>query len=82
MVPLKGTRIVFIRGFEQIKDKDYKYTFFPVAKLTTVRVFIALATVKSWSLHQLDINNAFLHGFIDEEVYMQPSEGYTKASPG
>ena len=71
-----------IRGFEQVKDKDYKHTFSPVAKLTTVRVFIALATAKSWPLHQLDINNAFLHGYLDEEVYMVPPEGYTKAKPG
>ena len=35
-----------IRDFEQVKDKDYKYTFSPVAKLTTVRVFITLATNK------------------------------------
>ena len=35
-----------IRGFEQIKDKDYKHTFSPVAKLTTVRFLIALATAK------------------------------------
>jgi len=67
-----------IRGFEQVKDKDYKHTFSPVAKLTSVRVFIALATVKSWPLYQLDINNAFLHGFIDEDVYMLPPQGYTK----
>jgi len=71
-----------IRGFQQIKDKDYKHTFSPVAKLTTVRIFIALATAKGWPLHQLDINNAFLHGFIDEEVYMYPPEGYHKAAPG
>ena len=61
-----------IRGFEQVKDKEYKHTFFPVAKLTTIRLFIALATTRGWPLHQLDINNAFLHGFIDEEVYMLP----------
>jgi len=71
-----------IRGFQQIKDKDYKHTFSPVAKLTTVRIFISLATAKGWPLHQLDINNAFLHGFIDEEVYMYPPEGYHKAAPG
>ena len=41
-----------------------------------------MATVKDWPLHQLDINNAFLHGYIDEEVYMLPPEGYTKAKPG
>ena len=71
-----------IRGFEQIKDKDYKHTFSPVAKLTSVRVFIALATAQQWPLHQLDINNAFLHGFIDEEVFMVSPQGYTKALPG
>ncbi|GKA83436.1 retrovirus-related pol polyprotein from transposon TNT 1-94 [Tanacetum coccineum] len=35
-----------------------------------------------WPLHQLEINNAFLHGYIDEEIYMTPPEGYTKAQPG
>jgi len=70
-----------IREFQQVKDKDYKHTFYPVAKLTTVRIFIALATAQGWLLHQLDINNAFLHGFLDEEVYMHPPEGYDKAQP-
>ena len=40
-----------IRGFEQIKDKDYKHTFSHVPKLTTVRVFIALASAKGWLMH-------------------------------
>ncbi|GJX00327.1 uncharacterized mitochondrial protein-like protein [Tanacetum coccineum] len=44
------------------------------------KVLIAIATAKGWPLHQLDINNAFLHGFVDEEIYMKPPEGYTKAS--
>ena len=75
------TRFV-ISGFKQVKDKDYKHTFSPVAKLTTVRILIALATAKGWPLHQLDINNAFLHGFIDKEVYMHPPEDYVIAKPG
>jgi len=49
-----------VRGFQQVKDKDYKHKFSPVAKLTTVRLFIALAAAKDWPLHQLDINNAIL----------------------
>jgi len=58
----------------QIKDKDYKHTFSPVAKLSIVKVLIALATTKGWPLHQLDINNALLHGNLDEEVYITPLE--------
>ena len=65
-----------------MKDKDYKHTFSLVAKLTIVRAFIALATAKGWPLHQLDNNNSSLHGFIDEEVYMQPAASYTKALSG
>nr|GEU75894.1 hypothetical protein [Tanacetum cinerariifolium] len=71
-----------VKGFNHQEALHYKNTFSLVAKLATFRVLIALATAKQWSLHQLDNNNAFLHGYIDEEIYMLPHEGYTKASPG
>ncbi|KAL0413257.1 UNVERIFIED_CONTAM: putative transposon Ty5-1 protein [Sesamum radiatum] len=69
------------KGFTQIASVDYTDNFSPVAKTITVHLFLALATVHGWPLHQIDVNNAFLHGHLEEDLYMIPPEGYTVA-PG
>ena len=50
-----------------------------MAKLAAVRVLIAIVVAHNWPLCQLDVYNAFLHGFLNEEVYMIPPAGYDKA---
>ncbi|KAL0396020.1 UNVERIFIED_CONTAM: Retrovirus-related Pol polyprotein from transposon RE2 [Sesamum calycinum] len=69
------------KGYSQIEGVDYVESFSPVAKAVTVRILLSVASAKNWPIHQLDINNTFLHGFLDEDIYMTLHEGYSIA-PG
>ena len=62
------------KGYTQSYGVDYQETFAPIAKLNTVRILLLLATNQDWSLLQFDVKNAFLHGDILEEIYMDPHQ--------
>ncbi|KAL2230595.1 UNVERIFIED_CONTAM: Retrovirus-related Pol polyprotein from transposon RE1 [Sesamum indicum] len=64
------------KGFNQIAGIDYTDSFSPAAKSVTVRIFLAIAAAHTWLIQQLDINNAFLHGYLEEDIFMLPPEGY------
>jgi hypothetical protein len=65
------------KGFHQRPNIDYKEIFSPVIKPTTIRIVLSLAVTNGWPLHQLDINNAFLHGTLSEAVFMSQPPGFT-----
>lgn len=64
------------KGFTQTPGLDFKETFAPVVKPQTIKVVLTLALAQGWSLHQMDVNNAFLQGKLTEDVYMQQPPGF------
>ena len=66
------------KGYKQEHGVDYTEVFAPVARHDTIKMVIALAAQNSWPIFQLDVKSAFLHGYLEEAVFIEQPSGYIK----
>lgn len=61
----------------QLPNVDYSLTFRPIVKASTARIVLSLAVINDWHLHQLDVNNAFIHGTLSNLVFKEQHPGFS-----
>ena len=67
---IKYKEILFYKGISQVQGVDYTETFATVSKMDSIRLVLAIVASKCWEIHHMDVKNAFIHGEIQEEIYM------------
>ncbi|GJW45800.1 retrovirus-related pol polyprotein from transposon TNT 1-94 [Tanacetum coccineum] len=72
------TRLV-VRGYRQEEGIDFEESFTPVARMEAIRIFLAYVAHKSFTVFQMDLKTAFLHGTLKEDVYVCQREGFIDA---
>ena len=65
-----------VKGFEQKKGIDFDEIFSPVVKMTSIRTILSIAASQDLEVEQLEVKTAFLHGDLEEEIYMEQPEGF------
>ena len=66
------------KEYTQQHGIDYTKVFAPVARMDTIRLVVALAAQKGWTIYQLDVKSAFLHGELNKEVFVEQPCSYVK----
>ena len=68
------------KGFSQVPGIDYSENFALVARINSIRLVLAIAAANRWEAHQMDVKSAFLHGDLQEEIYMEQPQGFVQDS--
>ncbi|GJW07541.1 retrovirus-related pol polyprotein from transposon TNT 1-94 [Tanacetum coccineum] len=75
-IVIKNKARLVAQGYRQKEGTYYDKTFAPVARLETIRIFVAFATYMNFIVCQMDVKSAFLNGKLKEEVYVQQPLGF------
>ena len=75
--PRYKARIV-VKGFQQKKGINFDEIFAPVVKMTSIRTILSIAARMNLEIKHLDVKMAFLHGKLDEDIYMQQPKGFVE----
>ena len=67
---MKHKEILVSKGYSQVHNVYYTDTFAPVAKMDSIRLVLAIVASKGWQVHHMDFKSSFLHGELQEEIYM------------
>ena len=67
---------LFAKGFTQQKSIDFFDTYSSVARISSIRIFLTLASIYSMFIHQMNVKTAFLNDNLEEEIYMDQPEGF------
>jgi len=65
-----------VKGFQQRQGIDFTKIFSPVVKMTTIRVILSIVAAENLHLESLDVKTAFLHGDLEEEIFMAQPKGF------
>ena len=63
------------KGYTQVQGIDYEATFSPVARYESIRYQLTHAALQDWEIKAMDVKLAYLHGVLEEEIYMEQLEG-------
>lgn len=67
---------VVTNGMDQLDGVDFQETFSPIVKSATICLIVSFVVTNNWELRQLDVSNAFLHGILDDDVFMRQLSGF------